>query len=226
MKIRRIIILVSILCISGLMSKMLLAQVKLTQRQKWEKKIANYARLDSIYPPKDSVILFVGSSTIENWKSLAADFAEFPVLNRGISGTKTVDLLHYVNKVVQPYQPRQIFIYEGDNDIGYKWSPDSILTAFKALFLCIRKIKPDADIYFISIKPAPVRLKHLARIIQTNQLIKDFVQKQPNAGYVDVFTPMMSKNGGIDPANYRPDGLHLTANGYTIWKKVVGAFIR
>lgn len=217
-----------ILCVSAvcLSANVIYAQTKLTQKQKWEQKISNYARLDAMKPPPDSVVLFIGSSTIENWKTLGRDFPGTPVLNRGISGTKTVDLIHYVGHVVQPYNPRKIFVYEGDNDIGYKWSPDSILGAIKQLYDTLRQLKPQATIYFISIKPAPVRLKHRARIEATNKLIEDFARQQPGAAFVDVYTPMLSKKGGIDPDNYRADGLHLTAKGYAIWEKVISPLLQ
>ena len=47
-----------------------------------------YEKADSINPPAKDLILFVGSSTMENWKTLADDFPGKPVLNRGVSGTK------------------------------------------------------------------------------------------------------------------------------------------
>src|SRR5690349_9425742 len=115
------------------------AQSVLTQQQKWEQKIQRYERLDAQNPPPKNVILFVGSSTIENWKTLTDDFAGQAVLNRGISGTKTVDLYTYRERLITPYDAKQIFIYEGDNDIGLRWSTDRIVEQFAALFGAIRK---------------------------------------------------------------------------------------
>ena len=44
---------------------------KLPQQLKWEQKMKRYEKADSINPPAKDLILFVGSSTMENWKTLA-----------------------------------------------------------------------------------------------------------------------------------------------------------
>ncbi|WP_286857978.1 MULTISPECIES: GDSL-type esterase/lipase family protein [Sphingobacterium] len=202
------------------------AQSVLTQQQKWEQKIQRYERLDAQNPPPKNVILFVGSSTIENWKTLTDDFAGQAVLNRGISGTKTVDLYTYRERLITPYDAKQIFIYEGDNDIGLRWSTDRIVEQFAALFGAIRKSKPHAEIIYISIKPSPRRLKDKIQIEEVNARIKQFMEQQPNTGYADVYARMLDANGDLIPAYYRADGLHLTAEGYHIWKDVISKFIK
>lgn len=202
------------------------AQSVLTQQQKWEQKIQRYERLDAQNPPPKKVILFVGSSTIENWKTLTDDFAGHAVLNRGVSGTKTVDLYTYRERLITPYDAKQIFIYEGDNDIGLRWSTDRIVEQFAALFCEIRKSKPHAEIIYISIKPSPRRLKDKIQIEEVNARIKQFMEQQPNTGYADVYARMLDANGDLIPAYYRADGLHLTAEGYHIWKDVISKFIK
>lgn len=203
----------------------LCGQTQLTQQQKWEQKLQRYARKDSLNPPLESPILFIGSSTIENWKSLEKDFAEYNVLNRGVSGTKMIDLYNFRERLILPYRPKKTFIYEGDNDIALGWSPDSIRNVFVDLFHYIRKEKPNATIYVISIKPSPSRLKYKDALLDTNKLLKDFIEKQENAAYIDVYTPML-QDGEIVPDFYKDDKLHLTAQGYEIWDKVIGEFLK
>ena len=202
------------------------AQSVLTQQQKWEQKIQRYERLDAQNPPPKKVILFVGSSTIENWKTLKEDFVGQAVLNRGVSGTKTVDLYTYRERLIMPYDAKQIFIYEGDNDIGLGWSTDRIVEQFAALFREIRKTKPHAEIIYISIKPSPRRLKDKMQIEEVNAKIKQFMEQQSHTGYADVYTRMLDANGDLIPAYYREDGLHLTVEGYHIWKDVISKFIK
>lgn len=202
------------------------AQTVLTQQQKWEEKIQRYERLDKQNPPPDNVILFVGSSTIENWKTLKDDFVGRAVLNRGVSGTKTIDLYTYRDRLITPYNAKQIFIYEGDNDIGLHWSTDRIVAQFAALFSEIRKTKPHAEIIYISIKPSPRRLKDKIQIEEVNARIKQFLEQQSGTAYADVYSEMLDVNGDLVTAYYREDGLHLTAEGYTIWKDVISKFIK
>ena len=199
---------------------------KLKQQLKWDAKLARYAAQDAQRKPGDGVILFVGSSTIENWKTLQDDFPGKNVLNRGVSGTKTIDMINYLEHLVTPYNPSQIFLYPGDNDIGYKWTPDEIMEQVRKLYSLVRGQKPDAEIVFISIKPSPRRMKDLDRIVKTNAMIREFAEAQPNTRYADVFSQMLDADGSPVPEYYREDGLHLTAEGYKVWRKVLSDYIK
>lgn len=199
---------------------------KLKQQLKWDEKLERYREQDRQNPPKDGVILFVGSSTIENWKTVSEAFPGKYILNRGVSGTKTIDMVNYSEHLVSPYNPKQVFLYPGDNDIGYKWEPEEILGQVKKLFGIVRAEKPDAEIVLISIKPCPRRMKDLDKIVRTNALVKEFAESQPDTEYADVFDAMLDKDGGLHPEYYREDGLHLTAEGYEVWRKVLENYIR
>ena len=199
---------------------------KLKQQLKWDEKLERYAQQDIKNPPADGVILFVGSSTIENWKTLSEDFPGKYVLNRGVSGTKTIDMVNYFEHLITPYNPSQIFLYPGDNDIGYKWTPEEIMEQVRKLFAMTREAKPDAEIVFISIKPSPRRMKDIDKIRETNALIREFAESQPNTRYADVFGAMLGEDGSLDPAYYREDGLHLTADGYKVWHDILAGYIR
>src|SRR5258708_1728329 len=58
---------------------------------RWEKEIAAYEAADRENPPPKGGILFIGSSTIRLWKTLAQDFPEYKVINRGFGGSEIAD---------------------------------------------------------------------------------------------------------------------------------------
>src|SRR4051812_289905 len=60
----------------------------------WEKEVAAYETADRQSPPPKGGVLFIGSSTIKLWKSLASDFPDHAVINRGFGGTELVDATH------------------------------------------------------------------------------------------------------------------------------------
>lgn len=196
-----------------------------SQGEKWEQKIKRYERQDSLTRPAPNLVLFVGSSTIENWKTLSDDFPDHLLLNRGVSGTKTIDLYNFRKRLIEPYQPKQIFIYEGDNDIGLGWKTDAIITQFKQLIEAVRESKPQAEIVLISVKLSPNRLKDKLQIEEVNELLKAYLATVPNTRYADVYTPMLTAEGTLIGEYYRADGLHLTPAGYDVWKKVIGEFL-
>lgn len=198
---------------------------KLKQQRKWDQKLARYAEYDRQNPPQEGAILFVGSSTIEMWKSVYEDFSDRYVLNRGISGAKTIDLINYREHLITPYKPKLIFLYLGDNDIGYSWTSGEIIEQVKRMFFLVREEKPDAEIVLISIKPSIRRMKDLERIKAANALIREFALSQENTGYADVFSAMLQEDGTLKREHFRDDDLHMTDEGYKIWKAVLSPFI-
>src|SRR5579872_1177628 len=62
----------------------------------WEKEIAAYEAADRANPPARGGILFIGSSTIRMWNSLAQDFPGRNVINRGFGGSELADSTHFI----------------------------------------------------------------------------------------------------------------------------------
>ena len=53
------------------------------------------------------------------------------------------------------------------------------------------------------------------------QLIKTFFKQQKNAAFIDVYNAMLDKKGNMREEIYLPDRLHMKAEGYAIWKKII-----
>src|SRR5262245_57010070 len=70
---------------------------------------------DKTNPPPQHGILFIGSSSIRLWKTLAADFPGRPVINRGFGGSQIIDSVNYFDRLVLPYHPKLIVFYAGGN---------------------------------------------------------------------------------------------------------------
>src|SRR3546814_18702372 len=52
----------------------------------WQADIAAFEAADRTAPPSRGAVLFIGSSSIRLWKTLAADFPGVNTLNRGFGG--------------------------------------------------------------------------------------------------------------------------------------------
>ena len=177
-------------------------------------------------PPKDA-ILFVGSSSIRLWKDLHKAFPEHTVLNRGFGGSTLEDLHRYLPDIVLPYQPKQVVIYSGENDLATdKVSPQEVLKRFDAVFQDIRKALPQVPITFISIKPSPSRLAFLEATIEANKLISQYLENQPNTQYVDVYSLMLDSQGKPRSDIFVEDRLHMNKKGYQIWVKAIAPHLR
>ena len=105
---------------------------------KWEKEIAALEAANRTNPPPAGCIVFVGSSSIKRWTSLAADFPGLPVVNRGFGGSQLADSVNYADRVIVPCAPRQVVIYAGGNDINAGKEPELVYGDFVALATKLR----------------------------------------------------------------------------------------
>ncbi|WP_217601658.1 GDSL-type esterase/lipase family protein [Chitinophaga sp. GbtcB8] len=179
-------------------------------------------QFDKMYNPPAHPILFTGSSSIRKWDDLERSFASYVVLNRGIGGAIVNDITFYLNDIVFPYHPRQIVLYVGENDLPDEASTaDSVLQRTERLFHLIRNKLPDVPIVYISMKPSPSREKFQQKAIEANALIKDFLSKEKQTVFIDVFHAMLTADGKTRPELFVSDMLHMSAKGYQIWKEMV-----
>jgi len=66
----------------------------------------------------------------------------------------------------------------------------------------------------------------LSKIRETNTLIEDYADDADEVDYIDVFTPMLDASGQPRAELFRDDALHLNAQGYALWKRIIGPHVR
>lgn len=188
--------------------------------------IKAFKQQDSVQMPPKQAILFVGSSSIRMWNGMQEMFPKHTVINRGFGGSNLLDLKHYLGDIVFPYQPKQIVIYSGENDIASDTvQAPEVLERFKDVFTEIRQEMPQVPVVFVSIKPSPSRVKFKPIMEESNRLIQQYLKLQPKARYVDVYTPMLRPNGKPKPEIFIQDSLHMNQQGYQIWKKRITPYL-
>lgn len=189
--------------------------------------IQQFKKEDSIrFPPKHA-ILFLGSSSFRKWQDVQKYFPGYTIINRGFGGSTIPDAMRYLNEIVFPYVPKQVVIYEGDNDLASsdKITADSVLNRFEKLFSLIRKHLPNTSIAFVSIKPSPSREKLMPEMQEANSMIKDFLSHQKNAAFIDVYHAMLNKDGTPDKSLFIGDELHMNDKGYHIWQRIIKPYL-
>lgn len=188
----------------------------------WQDIVA-FKKQDSVQPPPSHPIVFTGSSSFTRWTDMNAAFPGYPVLNRGFGGSIMLDVIRYAYDVIIRYQPRQVVIYCGENDLA---SADSVSAAevvrrVKTLFGIIRTNLPQATIDYVSIKPSPVRASIQPKVKAANKEIKAFFKTQKNAAFIDLYDAMLDAKGAMREELYVADRLHMKPEGYAIWKKII-----
>jgi lysophospholipase L1-like esterase len=184
-------------------------------------------KFDGMFAAPQHPILFTGSSSIRKWDDVEYAFAEYSALNRGIGGAVTNDIIRYVDDLVFKYQPKQIVIYVGENDLvaaNAVVNVDSVYNRTMVLYQAIRAKMPEVPILYIGMKPSPSREKIMPLELEFNARIKAFLATDKNNVFVDVY-PLMLDNGKLRPELYVGDKLHMTRLGYIIWEKAVKPYL-
>lgn len=192
---------------------------------KWERDIAAFEAHDRTNPPPKNPIVFVGSSSIVKWKSLAKDFPGLPVINRGFGGSELADSVNFAERIVIPYAPRQVVVYAGGNDINAGKSPEIVYGDFVALMEKLHKDLPHAQLAFIASAPNRQRWAQVEKVRRLNTLAAHYCREH-GITFVDVFPLMLGADGQPKPDIYVEDGLHMNANGYVIWKQAVAPILK
>lgn len=185
------------------------------------RKLSN--RLDSLgWKPGGTVV--TGSSTIKMWRSLPEISSGEEVLNTGFGGSKAADLERYLFPLVLKYDPKRVFIYEGDNDLWADVTAVEILNSLKQIVTRIHLVDPGTEIILIGAKPSPSRWEKKESYLSFNRLLKDYCGKTEQVSYLDTWKALTDAQGNPRPELYLQDQLHLNSEGYLIWDGIFKSY--
>ena len=197
----------------------LAAQTNQAKVSKWEKEITAFEASDKTNMPPKGAILFVGSSSIRKWTTLAQDFPGKTVINRGFGGSEIADSTALADRIIFPYEPKIIVFYAGDNDLAAGKSPEKVFNDFQAFLKKVHERLPETRVEYISIKPCPLRWKLKDKVMTVNEKIAAL--KDNKLTFIDVYPAMLGDDGKPRPELFLSDGLHPSATCYQLWTKLI-----
>lgn len=190
--------------------------------ERWQSRVDRYLNVkDKERAPHVGGVVFTGSSSIDMWTSLASDFPDLPVVNRGIGGTWLADQLHLAPKLVYPLKPHTVVLYAGENDLQDQRTVDQVVQTFERVRGQLFAALPDARLVFLALKPSPSRVALLEKMREANSRIAALCARDPRCTFVDVFTAMLDARGQPRPELFIADNLHMNAEGYRLWTSLV-----
>lgn len=188
---------------------------------KWEKDIAAFEKSDATNPPPKQALLFIGSSGIVRWKSLATDFPGATILNRAFGGNEIADSTHFAERMIFPYEPKMIFLRAGGNDIHAGKSSEEVFHDYKIFVATIRAKLPDVPIAYIALSPSPARWNEKAAGDRLNAAIADYSKKNKNLIFIDAASITLDADGKIRRELFVADQLHFNEAGYKLLAEAV-----
>ena len=198
---------------------------------RFEKAIQAFEAEDAANAPAKDVTLFTGASNIRLWKSLPQRFKKPPVLNRGFGGSHLSDVVHFADRIVLKYKPKQIYLNAGGNDLHSGRTPEEVLAAFEAFVAKVQKALPKTKLAFLSIPTSPSRWDEVELVKTTNSLISSACAKS-GVDFIDIFPLLLGSDGKPRPELYVEDKLHFSEAGYDVvtsairWQKEILAFAK
>jgi len=192
---------------------------------RWEPEIAAYEKADAANPPPKGAILFIGSSTIRLWSTLAADFPQHKVINRGFGGSEIADSTHFADRLIFPHEPKVIFLRAGNNDIHNGRLPSELAGDFAAFVQMIHARLPKTEIVFISLCGVPDRWGEKDKNQALNSMIRAMALEMPRVSYVDAWDVSLNQAGQARPELFRDDQLHFNAEGYKLLAERVRPYL-
>lgn len=173
---------------------------------------------------KTDNIVFFGDS-ITDYYPLAAIYGDTaPIINSGVAGYKTQDLLDKIDKMLYQYNPTKIFMLIGINDISRNTDDDNIeyvKSNLEKLVKNIRTNRSKATLYVESIYPVNKELREPfgpypdninEKIVEINKEIEKICNEN-GAIYINMHDKLTNSNGELRE-EFTGDGLHVNGVGY------------
>lgn len=192
---------------------------------KWEKTIADFEEADKTSPPPKGAVLFVGSSSIVRWKTLATDFPGITVLNRGFGGNQIKDSTYYAERMIFPYEPKAIFLRAGGNDINAGWPAEEVFADYKAFVAKMRSKFPGIPITFIGLSPTIKRLEQVQEGDRLNAMIAAHCRENDGLTFIDCSKMTLDAEGKVRPELLHEDKLHFSPEGYRLLADAVRPYL-
>lgn len=215
--------LLSLLILAAIACSPVKKYTQLPQVIAWDKEIQKFEQLDKteVYP--ENSIIFTGSSSIKLWSTLKDDMAPFPVIHRGYGGARLSDLAVYADRIIYPHKCSAVVIFVANDIIGQEGdkSPEEVGRLFSYILKTIRKKLPETPVFWISITPTSSRWKVWPQIKEANNIIRDICGKNKNTFFIPTEHAFLNEKGQPRDELFRPDLLHLNAEGYKVWTQVI-----
>lgn len=181
-------------------------------------------RTDSLWNGSKGALLFTGSSSVRMWEDLQERFPDQRILNTGFGGSQASDLLYYLEPLVLEYEPKKVFIYQGDNDLAEGKKAGEVIKTLEQITNNLQKANPVISIVLISAKPSISRWNLRGKYKRLNRKLKRWASRDSSVDFVDVWNPMLTAKKP-NTSLFIADGLHMNASGYDIWEAALAPFI-
>lgn len=147
-----------------------------------------------------------------------------------MAGNTTDNVLADLNNRVTIYNPSQVFVWLGTNDLRDGKTPQQTIESLQEIIDQIQTERSLAKITLISlipvnaqVNPATVGLRFNDHIQEVNQGLQE-IAKEQELDYIDLFSELKDEQGNLK-SEYTVDGLHLSDAGYQVVLGIIEPYL-
>lgn len=191
--------------------------------KKWATAISGLEAKDRSETHPDDSILFIGSSSIRRWNTIAIDIAPYHPIQRGYGGAKWTDVAVFADRLISPHKFRAVVFFVGNDIVGGQddRTPDEVAQLFAYVHARVRAHDADAPIFYVAITPTESRFDAWSQIKAGNTNVKRFCEQSKDTYFIGTESIFLNAAGKPKPELFVSDKLHLSPAGYTVWAAAI-----
>ncbi len=207
-------------------------------QQVWNYSLANdysmhcrYRRANEADKAKGAIdVVMLGDSITEGWSGGDPSLFRPGVVNRGIGGQTSEQMVLRFRSDVVDLRPRVVHIMAGTNDIAGNTGPNELVQYQNNIAAMIDLAKANGIKVILGSVPPSNRmpwkpeLRPASWVARMNDWLRAYASER-GVDYVDYHAVLAGSAGELDP-KYGSDGVHPDANGYAKMRPLIDAAIR
>lgn len=179
---------------------------------------------DYLIQTQEKDYLFLGDSYIDTafWYTFDSTFGGLSAANEGVGGTKTEYWLNMVETMRVMYNPENIIIHIGVNDIDDgNTTGEQTIERLTALFTAYKAAFPQANIYYVGLVHNMMFKQKWAEYDKVNAYVSELAKTDDKINYIDMASIITEDADGSTMKWFNPDGLHYGLDGYAAFDKAI-----
>ncbi len=194
-------------------------------------RFCKYEALNAALPPATANrVVYFGDSITEGWLKGIVGINSADVLNRGVGGQTTAQMLVRFRADVLNLNPKIVHLMAGTNDIAGNTGPTSINRIKEAIMSMVEQARGrDIRVILASIPPAKSfgwnpRVNPVPHIRTMNKWIAEYAAKE-GLTHVDYYSALADWDGAFN-RSLTFDGVHPNAEGYAVMGNLAADAVR
>ena len=198
--------------------------------------------------PKTGQILCYGSSIFTRWTGaydrvpledvIRMKDGSQAIVNHGIGGSTSDQLLYYYPEAVRPWRPRALVLQAGLNDLAKGYTPVEILMLQSRILEYAREDFPGIRLFLCNLRPvvkpeSKNSTLWISHALELDERLREYASRHADVVLVNhlSFAPFYEEGGLGDYQKAREklfieDGVHLTQEGYDLYKAFLSGYLK